>query len=187
MTTLKNRIALVALILLLGLMIGCSSDGLSGENVSEEGVTSGAIESSIDLEGIYDGMVQITQAEIVIMSSDGESDYYRPEEEEAKGWMSFKEDASYTVSLDGNLMTLNSNIKDSDFIDYPDLEGSYDTAKEEFVSTQPGDPGFKDTLWSLKFYEKDGIVGASGEIVQEHIETGWTNIISIELTKIAAE
>jgi hypothetical protein len=84
-------------------------------------------------------------------------------------------------------MALYSNIKDSDLIDYPDLEGSFDAANNEFTSSQPGDPGFKDTVWTLRFYEEDGIVRTSGEIVQEHIETGWTNKLSIELTKRADE
>jgi len=182
-----NRIVLVAIVLLLGLMIGCSSGDLSGEDVSEEGTSGAGIVSNIDLDGIYEGVVQITQAEIVIASSEGESDYYRPEEEEANGWMSIKTEASYTVSVEGNSVVLYSNIKDNELIDYPDLEGTYDAAKEEFISIQPGDPGFKDTVWTLRFSEEAGVVRASGEIVQEHIETGWTNIISMELTKVVAE
>ena len=180
-----NRLALIAVMLLLGLMIGCSGDDLSGSGSGED--ASGGIGSSIDVEGVYDGIMKFTQVEIVY-DSDNESDYYNPADDGVESpWLNEETEVSFTFSLDGDKMVLSANDVDDEDLEGTDLVGTYEAANKKFIYVYPVAPGMKDGVMTLMFYEEDGTIKARGENIQEHIETGWTNIISIELTKRADE
>lgn len=182
-----NRISLIAVILLLFLMVGCSGNDVSGENTSGEAAPGSAGGANLEVEGVYDGIMKFTQVEI-IYDSDDESDYYNPAADGVESpWLNEETEVRFTCSLDGGKMVLSANDVDDEDLEGSDLQGTYDAANNRFIYVYPVAPGMKDGVMTLTFYEEDGMVKASGENIQEHIETGWTNIISIELTKRADE
>ena len=185
MKILISRIALIAIMLLLGLMIGCSGDDLGGSESGED--AKGGAESNLEIEGIYDGIMKFTQVEIVY-DSDDESDYYNPADDGVESpWLNEETKVSFTFSLDGSKMVLSANDVDDEDLEGTDLVGTYDAANKKFTYVYPVATGMKDGVMTLMFYEEDGTIKARGENIQEHIETGWTNKLSIELTKRADE
>ena len=176
MGRLKNRIALIAILLLLGLMIGCCGDDVSAPDS----------ESNIDIEGVYDGIMKFTQVEVV-SDSDDEENYYNPQEEgDESGWLNEERKVSFTVSLDGDKMVLSAHNEEDVPTDGVGLEGTYDSANNKFTCDYSQTPGMKQVM-TLSFYEEGDFIKASGERNEELVEKGWTNIISIELTKRADE
>ena len=166
MKIVKKRIALVSVTLLLGLMMGCSGEDLSG----------GGSVSALDVEGQYEGTMKMIQIEMVENEDDeGNLILSNPQEDGGENpFLNSETEATFAVSLEGDRMVLGEG-----------LEGKYDAKKNLFVATIPFESGYKDVILTLRFYEEDGVVKASGEDVREHIETGWTNIVSYELVKIS--
>lgn len=166
MRVLNRRITLIVLGLLLGLMMGCSGDDVNG----------GESSSALDVEGQYEGTMKMIQIQMVENEDDdGNVIMSNPEEDGSENpFLNSEAEATFAVSLDGDRMALGEG-----------LEGKYDAKKNLFVATIPFEPGYKDVVLTLRFYEEDGVVKASGEDVREHIETGWKNIISYELIKIS--
>lgn len=116
---------------------------------------------SIDVEGVYDGTVDFSSVD--------------------SGWLQLNK-ISYNVSLDGDRILFASNIEGND-----DLEGTYDAMKNEALCFHPGEPGFKDTVVTIKFYDEDGTIKASGEMVSESIELSDILKIPMEMVKRSDE
>jgi len=172
MEVLKNRISLITIVMLLGLMVGCSGDDVSG-------IASG---SNLDVEGVYDGIMKFTQVEVVY---DDENEYYNPQDKgEESSWLNEEAEVSFTISLEGNNMFISANESEDEDTGGTDFEGTYDPTSNQLTYESSVTPGMKEVL-TLRFYEEDGAIKASGQRSQELIETGWANIISIELTKRA--
>lgn len=173
MKIISPRMAFILLILILSSLVACSQ----GDLTSSEGIT------ILDVEGIYDGTMKSTQLDMILSEDlEGQVTYYQPSQEEWDDWMSMKPESSYSVSLDGESMVINSAIEGED-----NFKGIYDAEKNDFIYVEPASPGFKDTILTLNFYEEQGMVKASGEIVLETIEEGWKQIIAVELIKRSEE
>ena len=169
MKIISPRIAFILLVLILIFMVACSS----GELNSSDTIT------ILNVEGIYDGTMKSTQLDMILSEDlEGQVTYYQPSQEEWDDWMSMKPESSYSVSLDGESMVIKSIIEEED-----NFEGTYDAANNQFIYVEPGSPGLKDTILTLSFYEEQGMVKASGEIVLETIEEGWKQILAVELVK----
>lgn len=158
-----RRLSVAAFVLLVALTVGCGGEEPAA---SPEG---------LDVEGEYSGTMTITRVEVVY-DTDDEERYYQPED--TSEWIGESMEISYSISLDGDKMTL-TPTGDGGTV----FSGDYKTESNEFVYTIPGEEGFDDTVLSLIFSKEGDVVKGTGTIVQTHTETGWVNERTLELTK----
>jgi hypothetical protein len=153
------------MILLVALSIGCGGEEPAA---SREG---------LDVEGEYSGTMTFTKVEVVY-DTDDEERYYKPEE--PSDWLGENIEVSYSISLDGNKMTLTTTGAGEGGASF---SGDFKTETNEFVYRIPGEEGFDDTVLSLTFSKEGDVVKGRGTIVQTHTETGWVNERTLELIK----
>lgn len=166
MKAILRILTFTVLVLLVTLSVGCG-----GEEPA-------ASPESLDVEGEYSGTMTFTKVEVVY-DTDDEERYYQPEG--VSDWIGESMEISFSISLDGDKMTLAPTGAGGAV-----FSGDYNTESNEFVYTIPGEEGFDDTVISLTFSQEGEVVKGIGAIVETHTETGWVNERTLELTKVGS-